>query len=72
MPNEIILDKLLQVMTLEQAGLLVDSLVRAHGRAVDRKSVQSVEVVFSEKGFLRQVKCSDDLFIPAPRMFNPE
>jgi len=66
------LEKLLSVMTVEQLALFADAAARAYGRSVERKSVQTVELVFSEKGFLRMVRCTDDIFLSAPKVFNPE
>lgn len=64
--------KLLSVLSVEQVGLLADALSRAHGRAVERRCNQSIEVVFNEKGFPRHIGASDWVIMPAPGKYQPE
>jgi hypothetical protein len=68
------LQKLLTVFTPEQLEIVADVLARAQGRAVDRHCVQSVEINFSERGFVRHVNCSDSVFFSAPgaKMYKAE
>jgi hypothetical protein len=61
----VLLERLKSVFSLEQLEIIADACSRAQGRAVDRRCIQSVEVIFNEKGFLRHIHTSDSVFLPA-------
>jgi hypothetical protein len=65
-PQSKALEKLLSVFSVEQLEIIADRLSRAQGLAIDRRCIQTVEVVFSEKGFPRYLNGSDSVQFPAP------
>lgn len=60
------LPKLLSVFTEDELNMIADVALRARERSVERRSIQSVEIHFDEKGRARRVGSSDWVWFPAP------
>lgn len=60
-PKVELLHNLLFVFTEENAKLLIDLCLRTQQRAIERRSEQSVEIIFSENGFSRRFSGSDSV-----------
>lgn len=64
------LEKALSVFTLEQFVMVVDVLCRIQARAIERDRDQSVEILFTRKGYPSVCKGSDD--VTMPKGYTPE
>ena len=64
--------KLSESIGPENADHLVDMIERVKGRAIERASQQTVEVVFNEKGFVRHINGSDNVNGVKPKIYNAE
>jgi uncharacterized linocin/CFP29 family protein len=56
----------------ENTQNLVDMITRAIGRAVERGSQQTVEIVINEKGFVRHINGSDNVNGIRPKVYQAE
>lgn len=73
MTQEQIFNKLLSVFSLEQLGLVADSMIAARLDAMDRHCNQSVEVLFNDKGYPRFISIRDTVPFPVPgKGYSPE
>jgi hypothetical protein len=63
---------LTEVIGQENAENLVGMISRMKGRAIERQSVQTVEVIFSEKGYVRHINGSDNVNGVKPKMYASE
>lgn len=54
-------EKLLTILTAQQAELLADLLARVQERARDRHCEQRLEIIFNDKGIPRFINASDNV-----------
>jgi hypothetical protein len=69
-------DKLISALTEEIGQENTESLaimvVRAKGRAIKRRTQQTIEIVFNEKGYIRHINGSDNIDGIKPETHRPE
>ena len=67
-----IVDKLADVIGAENTENLVNMCQRVRERAIERKSQQSVEVIFNEHGHVRHINGSDNVNGVKPKNYAAE
>jgi hypothetical protein len=63
---------LTDIVGQENAENIISMIQRVKGRAIERGSQQTVEVVISEKGFVRHINGSDNVNGVTPKIYNAE